>query len=337
MKQGERITLGGREWRRHQALVLHMAGWKAVDIARALGVTRGAVSQWLAAVRSGGRAALGRRRPGGRPRKLGAEQLSLLPDCLGHGPEAYGFRGEFWSCQRVAQVIETEFGVRYSRSQVSRLLKMLHWTPQLPMTRALQRDEAAIEHWRREDWPNLKAQARRERKTLILVDESGFYLLPGRVKTYAPQGETPVLRMWQTRDHLSVIGGVTPDGKIYTLVRQQAIDGLDVIEFLRHLLLTAGPRLWVVWDRSQIHRRAEVLEFVAKLGAEHLRLALLPAYAPDLNPAEQLWQHLKHVELRNRPCRDLEELHFELHLALGRARRRPALIRSFFHGAGLGI
>lgn len=292
---------------------------------------------WRSVVDASGPAALVRRWPSGRPPKLAPDQMRLLPDCLSHGPEAYGFRGEFWNCRRVAEVIETEFGVRYSRSQVSRLLKALHWTPQVPMTRALQRDEAAIAAWRAETWPQLLAQARHERKTVVLADESGFYLLPGRVKTYAPRGETPVLRVRQSRDHLSVIGGVTPDGRLYLVVRQQAIDGLDVIDFLVHLLRTAGPRLWVVWDRSQIHRRADVANFVAGLGPRQMRTTLLPAYAPDLNPAEQLWQHLKHVVMRNQPSSDLEDLHLELHLALARVRKRPALVRSFFQGAGLTL
>ena len=81
--------------------------------------------------------------------------------------------------------------------------------PQVPITRAIQRDEEAIERWRAESWPALKQKARRERRDLVFVDESGFYLLPGGVKTYAPKGETPVLDEWQTRDHLSVMGGVT--------------------------------------------------------------------------------------------------------------------------------
>ena len=106
-------------------------------------------------------------------------------------------------------------GVRrpYSKSQVSRLLKQLGWTPQVPITRAIQRDEEAIARWRAESWPALKEQARRERRVLVFVDESGFYLLPGVVKTYAPRRGRRSSDEWQTRDHLSVMGGVTPAGQ----------------------------------------------------------------------------------------------------------------------------
>ena len=75
------------------------------------------------------------------------------------------------------------------------------------------------------------------------MDESGFYLLPGVVKTYAPRGLTPILKEWQTRDHLSVMGGVTPQGKVYSLVHQESLSGLHTVAFLTHLLRVAGPRL----------------------------------------------------------------------------------------------
>ena len=121
---------------------------------------------------------------------------------------------------------------------------------------------------------------------LVFVDESGFYLLPGVVKTYAPKGQTPVLRGKLTRDHLSVMGGMTPLGKVYTLVRQESLNGLHSIEFLTHLLRVAGRRLLVIWDGSPIHRRVAVKEFVSGT-AGRVWLEALPGYAPDLNPWDE--------------------------------------------------
>jgi transposase len=326
-----------REWRRRQALRLKQLGWTQRDIATALSASESAVSAWLAAAAEGGPDALRSRASPGRPTRLDDTQLRLLPDFLWHGAEAYGFRGEVWTCGRVAEVIEEEFGVRYHKGHVSRLLKALGWTPQVPVTRAIQRDEDAIERWQRDVWPALRRQARRERRTLAFVDEAGFYLLPGRVKTYAPQGLTPVVYEWQTRDHLSVMGAVTTEGKVYSLVRQESLNGLHTIEFLKHLLRCAGTRLLVVWDGSPIHRRAAVKEFLASKAGRGVWVEALPAYAPDLNPVEWAWQQLKHVELRNLTCLDLEELQMQFHLAIGRLRQKPDIVRSFFAGAGLPL
>jgi transposase len=273
-----------------QAWQLRQRGWKHRQIATALGVTEAAVSQWITMARDDGPVAvLARSRPGPAA-KIELDQMRLIPDLLGHGAEAYGFRGEVWTCARIAKVIEEEFGVSYNRGHVSRLMKELHWTPQMPIARAIQRDEHEIERWRIEVWPRLKAEAHRERRSLVFVDESGFYLLPGKVRTYAPEGHTPILHEWQTRDHLSVMGGVTPTGKLYVLVRQESLNGLHTIEFLKHLIRHLGPRLLVVWDGSPIHRRVAVTDFLHTTAGRGVRVERLPAYAPDLNPVEGTWQ-----------------------------------------------
>jgi transposase len=318
-------------------LHLKRQGWYQRDIAAALGASEETVSRWLARARQGGPGALRARPRSGHPPKLTPAQKRLIPEFLWHGAEAYGFRGEVWTCARIAQVIEGEFGVRYHKDHVGRLLRELHWTPQVPIRRAAQRDEEAIRRWRDEVWPDLLRRARRERRVLVFEDESGFYLLPGVVRTYAPEAQTPVLREQQTRDHLSVMGGLTPEGRVYTLARQESLNGLHSVEFLLHLRRVAGPRLLVIWDGSPIHRRQEVKEFVAGTRGK-VRLEALPGYAPDLSPWDEGgWHHLKHVEMRNLACRDLEELHQEFYLAVARLRQKPHLVRSFFAQAGLRL
>lgn len=320
-----------------RALTLKHGGWSQREIAEALGVSNPAVSQWLAAAKSGGRNALRSRHSPGHACRLTADQKRLIPEFLWHGAEAYGFRGELWTCARIAFVIQEEFGVRYHKGHVGRLLKELGWTPQMPIRRATQRNERAIRRWRADVWPELRKRASRERRVLVFEDESGFYLLPGLVRTYAPAGKTPVIREKQTRDHLSVMGGMTPEGKVYTLARQESFNGLHCIEFLSHLLRVAGERLLVIWDGSPIHRRVAVQEFVAQTKGK-VWLEALPGYAPDLNPWDEGgWHHLKYIQMGNMACRDLEELHEQLHLAVGRLRQKPHLVRSFFAQAGLGL
>jgi transposase len=331
------VTDDLREWRRLQAVALQRRGWVQRDIADALGASEVSVSRWLARAREHGpHALLARRAPGPAPR-LTAAQVARIPEFLWHGPEAYGFRGRVWTRKRIARVIEEEFDVRYHPGHVGRLLAELGWTPQMPIRRASQRDESAIRWWRDVTWPELRRQARRERRVLVFVDEAGFYLLPGVVKTYAPEGRTPVLRAKLARDHLSVMGGMAPAGKVYTLVRQEPLDGLAAVEFLAHLQRVAGKRLLVIWDGSPIHRRSAVTEF-AEGTRGRVRVEALPGYAPDLNPWDEGgWHRLKNAELRNLACRDLEELHEEFHLAIARLRRKPELVQAFFAQAGLTL
>jgi transposase len=325
-----------QEWRRLRAVELDQLGWWEVDIAEALGVHKGTVSKWLAVAKQKGANALLAHPTAGHPPKLSDAQKRLIPEFLWHGAEAYGFRGEVWTCARIAQVVQREFGILYHKDHVSRLMQELGWTPQVPITRALQRDETAIEHWRMAVWPELRRKATRERRTLVFIDESGFYLLPGVVKTYGPKGKTPVIDKWLTRDHLSVMGGLTLTRKLYTLVRPEALTSEHTVVFLERLVRHTGKRLLVVWDGSPIHRWGAVREYLLSGGAKRIHVEALPGYAPDLSPWDEgAWHHLKYVEMRNLSCLDLEELHLELHLAIGRLRQKPHLIHSFFRAAGL--
>ncbi len=147
-------------------------------------------------------------------------------------------------------------------------------------------------------------------------------------RTYAPCGQTPVLRAPLTRDHLSVIGGVTVDGRLFTHIQDEAFTGETVVAFLRQLLRQLPGKLLVVWDGASIHRCQEVKDFLANGAARRLQLERLPAYAPELNPAEGVWNLLKRKELKNRCCQDLDELRWELGLAIRRLQRRRHLIRA---------
>lgn len=147
-----------REGRRLRAWDLHEAGWSGRRIAEALGVTPGAVSQWLRRGRDGGRAALQTQpRPGKQPR-LTAAQRREIPTLLTKGADAHGFLGDVWTTKRVAVVIKRAFGVSYHPAHVSRLLRQIGWTRQKPVTRASQRNEVAVTAWREQEWPALQAK-----------------------------------------------------------------------------------------------------------------------------------------------------------------------------------
>lgn len=180
-------------------------------------------------------------------------------------------------------------------------------------------------------------KARRDHRRLIFLDESGFYLLPGVVRTYSPRGRTPCLRVPQTRDHLSALGGITPEGRLFTRVQTRAIHSGDCVALLQRLRWQLGPKLLVIWDGSPIHRSDEVAGYVADSAAGIIQIERLPGYAPDLNPEEGVWEQLKNVELRNCCCADLGQLGGALSRAIARLRHRVNLIQSFFAGAGLDL
>ena len=169
---------------------------------------------------------------------------------------------------------------------------------------------------------------------MVWVDESAFYLLPGLVRTYAPRGETPVLRLPLSRDHLAAISGITKEGRLFLRLQDRAYKSADVVAFLRQLLRCLRGTLLVIWDGAPIHRSQVIKDFLAAGAAKRLRLEPLPGYAPELNPDEGIWAYLKRVELRNVRCQDLEHLDDELRRAVKRLRHKRSVIRGCFHQSG---
>jgi transposase len=225
-----------REGRRLRAFELKQEGWSQQQIAEALGVSKGAVSQWMKRARDGGGVEALKRRPapGARPR-LSEEQWMKLPELLERGAEAHGFRGEVWTCERVAIVIRREFGVSYHPAHVSRLLKALRQSLQKPQRRANQRDEEAIERWKEKRWPSLK---------------KGPF---GGDERHHPR-----------------------EGKLYMIEQERSFKGEDAVRFLKHLMRRIPGKLLVVWDGSPIHRGGAVKDFLASGAASRLQLEQLP-------------------------------------------------------------
>ncbi len=169
-----------REERRKRAWALKQEGWPQKDIAAALGVSEGAVSQWVKRARAGGPQALGHRPPPGLRPRLTVEQRAQVPALLARGAEAYGLRGDVWTASRIAAVIDRTFGVRSQRDQVSRLVRQAGWSRQQPLERATQRDEAAIRRWYAERWPALKKKRATKAPRSSGETNPGFTCCPWR-------------------------------------------------------------------------------------------------------------------------------------------------------------
>lgn len=175
-----------------------------------------------------------------------------------------------------------------------------------------------------------KKKAQQEKRTIVFLDESGFYLLPMAVRTYAPRGQTPILQVKLTREHLSAIGGITEKGRLFMQLQERAYCAEDVVRFLRLLLRKIPGKLLVIWDGSPIHRAQAIKKFLASGAAKRLHLERLPGYAPELNPQEYVWNLLKRRELKNVCCQDLAQLRQELLRAKERLRHRHTILQNCF-------
>jgi transposase len=154
------------------------------------------------------------------------------------------------------------------------------------------------------------------------------------VRTWAPRGQTPVLQETFNWKSLSLIAGISL-WNFYFRIHAGSIKSAQVVEFLRALQRHLGQRkLLVLWDGAPIHRSRMVAQFIASTKG-HLIVEPLPAYAPELNPVEYLWAHLKEHELGNLIVREAWQLSHQATAALRRMRRRPRIIRACYSQAEL--
>lgn len=169
---------------------------------------------------------------------------------------------------------------------------------------------------------------------MLLVDECGFSLVPQVFKTWALQGQTPILRHSAKRTRLNVTAGVSRGGKLYFCAQSKPIRGEDTVDFLRHLLRHTRRYIIIVWDKGSTHTATVTQRFLRE-NRRRIEAHHLPTYAPELNPAEGLWAQMKAHELRGHTPRHLGELKRDVRLAVMRIRAKRWLVRSFFQGCEL--
>ena len=169
---------------------------------------------------------------------------------------------------------------------------------------------------------------------VLFLDVSGFHLTPTVVRTWAPCGQTPILRAKLSRSKYNAIAAMTPDGRLFTYLDRQGFKTPGVIRFLRRLLRLLPGKLLIIWDNASTHHSHDMRDFLELPDIQaRLQVVYLPTYAPELNPVELVWRYLKYVLLKNRVVRTLHELKLAIRRAIRRMQRQPQLLRQFVRHA----
>jgi transposase len=325
-------TAAELERRRCRAVQAVDRGESPEVVASTYGVNRASVYRWLASARQpDGLAA--KPNLGPTPR-LSPEQHHRLEALLLQGAKAHGWANQLWTCARVRILIHRHFGVWFHHDHVGRLLRQrLNWTPQKPQRRARERDEDAIEYFKRVRFPKIAAETQQRKAHLVFLDESGYMLTPTVRRTWAPRGRGAVLDCWDRRDRLSAISCLTVSPQagrlnLYFQLFPDNVHGEEVVGFLRELKRMLGGPLTVLWDRGPVHSKSKVVRaFLAK----HPEIVAedLPSYAPDLNPDELVWSWSKYGRLANLAADNTDQLADHVIDELVYLQQHPDLLASF--------
>lgn len=327
---GRKLDHATLETLRIRAVQAIEAGEHPEDVARAMGMARGTVFGWVAKYREGGVAALKARPVPGKPPKLDATAMRRLYALIaGSDPRQLSFEFALWTRELVRELIRREFGVSLSAVSVGRLLKKLGLSAQRPLWRAWQADPDAVERWQHEEFPAIRATAKAEGATVYFGDEAGIRSDYHAGTTWAPVGRTPVVKATGARHSINMISAVTAQGLLRFSVFTGSCTAAVFIAFCKKLLDDTDGPVYLVVDGHPTHKAKATKDFVASTNGR-LKLFVLPAYSPQLNPDEWVWKNVKHDRIGRSSVTSAEDLKSKAIGAPRRLQKLPALVRAFF-------
>lgn len=305
-----------REFQRRRSVQLMDKGEAPRLIARILGVSTGSIYKWHKIHHSGGSLIFKSR--GGRPRKLSSEQLEHLHRLLLPGATAFGWHNDLWTIKRVAEVIRSHLNTEISRNHVWVVLtRYLNWSSQRPIQQFRERNDIEITRWTIEDFPRIVKEAEQRGAYLVFIDESGFLLSPLIRRTYAPRGQTPVIKASNPHGRISVIGAlaISPKQKHpsfhYNLLADNVnFHSTSVVSFIKQIQKRIPGPITIIWDAIPIHCSKPVNQYLEQ--HKELTIEQFPSYAPELNPVDKVWFYLKYDRLPNYVPLTVDELRTRL-------------------------
>ena len=304
-------------------------GQPATLVAKVLGVQKSTLFGWLARYRRGGWSALDALKRGGRPPKLTGKMLQWVYESVMKEPRQMRFPFALWTSIMVAELIWRQFHIRLSKASVCRLLNQLGFSPQRPLWRAFQRDAALVEKWVKEEYPKIRALARKQGADIFFGDEAGVRSDSHSGRTWATRGETPIVATTGARFGCNMISTISPRGAMRFMLVEGTITSDTFIGFLKRLIHNWPRPVFLIVDGHPVHRSAAVSRFVASTEGR-LQLFRLPPYSPELNPDEQVWNHLKNHRVGKQAIAGPDHLKRAVLSHLRKMQKLPSLVRSSF-------
>lgn len=333
-EDGRKQTPEAQKERRRIAIRMRQQGYKFKDIAEAVGVSMRRVQEWWSRYQSDGleAAVTGRRRGRreGEDRHLSGEEELRLQRLIEHkAPEALGVGGTLWTRQAVKSLIEHQVGVKMPIRTVGEYLRRWGFTPQKPAKRCYAQQPEQVARWLKEDYPELVKRAKREQGEIHWGDEAGVYSETHRGRSYAPQGQTPVVKVQSYPSKVNLISTITRQGKLRFMVYEGNFNEPVLLEFLKRLIRDVEKKVFLIIDGHPVHRGGKVRAWLDSHKQE-IEVVYLPPYSPERNPDEYLNGDLKRTLQDYKTPHNREELKKRVRYILSRFQKTPERISAYF-------
>jgi transposase len=327
---GRKLPRDSKEQLRVVAVRRVMSGESPEAVAKGMGLNRRSIYRWLEAHYYGGEDALKAKPIPGAPPKINARQMETLARIVREkSPLQLKFAYALWTLAMIRELIRQKFSVNLSEVSVGRLMRRLGFSPQRPLYRAWQQNPALVENWRDEEYPKIAARAKREGAVVFFADEAAIRSDYHSGTTWSPTGKTPVVEATGARFSVNMLSAVNAQGGFRFMTVEGRVNAGVFREFLKRLITGMDRKVFLIVDGHPAHKAKMVKNFVEQ-NSDAIELFFLPPYAPELNPDELAWAHLK-TRIAKATAKTKEELKLTVDSALHRLQKLPEIVASFFH------
>lgn len=328
-----KLTPAMQELIRQRAVAAVGNGMTHVKAAEVFGVTRHSVDRWIKTYRAAGVDALKakKRGPKGEQSRLKGWQAATICNLIrDRHPEQLKLPFVLWTAEAVQQLIHRRFKLHVSGRTVRRYLSRWGFTPQKPVRRAYERDDAAVQHWLQKEYPAIRKAAKREKALIYWADRMGVRSDHQAGRSYAPRGKTPVIPGTGQRFGCNVFSAITNRGHLDFMVFKKSFTAPVFLRFLRRLIKQTCRKIFIIVDRHPVHRSKKVREWLNN-NASRIRLFFLPGYSPDLNPDEMVNQDVKTNAVGRKRAHNRGQLMRHVRQYLVCRRQQPDIVMRYFH------
>ena len=305
------------------------AGESPEDVIAGLGMNRRTIYRWLAAYHYGAQESLRAKPIVGAPMKMSAKQMAKLAKIIRQkNPLQLKFEYALWTLAMIRQLILKQFDVRLSEVSVGRLMKRLGFSPQKPLYRAWQQNPGLVESWREQEYPKIARHAKQEDAVIFFADEAGIRSDHHAGTSWAPVGQTPIVQATGARFSLNMLSAVNAQGMFRFMTVEGGVNATVFREFLKRLITGMARKIFLIVDGHPMHKAKLVQRFVEENSAA-IELFFLPLYAPELNPDELAWAHIK-TSVAKATVQTKQELKKSVERVMHRLQKLPNIVAGFF-------
>lgn len=331
-KHGSTDKSALREWKRKQGFEMLRKGMKKSVISEKLEVNRKTVYNWSVKLEHNSDWH-DRKQPGSRS-KLTKEQKEKLKKIIDSGPRAYDYDTDLWTLKRLSEVISREYNIEYNTTHIWRVLKNMGYSTQIPV--AIEKNPEYVNEWLDRNYPEYVEEADKKNATILFQDESGVQSRPNVRRTWSQKGKRPRMMARENRDRISITSAVTPDNGLYFMIKDGSMNSNDMVKSMEQLLSENHGFLYMFWDNITIHRSRTVKDFL-EMHSDRIITRRIPAYSPELNPDEFVWNALKYQELPNFCPVNMEVLKSKVILTMNKLKSDPEKMRNIIRGTSLPL